>query len=284
MCCTILKATLQPPAGAQRVRHADEPRLLGGIPAPATRKTPLPAHPRHLQRRPTLCRHLDGRQLLRLGAPAIANVQCQRLSHFRVFLLRHRHRRVCRYCRRRVVRPLAATGCFPPAHARAQHGPTRRRRYPGDRRSPTDRPRFAHFQTRNPGLSGKNGRIWRKKPSNCATACYLACTPPCGKILLDGTPVLRHAAFADAMTQNFGNRNAIFYLASTCGQPGGAAESAAPGCICQRQLVLFLDRPARTGEMFVNVMPDQIPFFVREGAVLPTYPVRNTPAKNPWMN
>ena len=50
----------------------------------------------------------------------------------------------------------------------------------------------------------------------------------------------------------------------------------------QRQLVylpagnwyyFWTGQPA-AGELFVNIMPDQIPFFVRAGAVLPTYPVR----------
>jgi alpha-glucosidase len=33
--------------------------------------------------------------------------------------------------------------------------------------------------------------------------------------------------------------------------------------------------------MFVNVMPDQIPFFVRAGAVLPTYPQRQWTGERP---
>jgi alpha-glucosidase len=36
----------------------------------------------------------------------------------------------------------------------------------------------------------------------------------------------------------------------------------------------FWTGQVNSGEVFVNIMPDQIPFFVREGAVLPVYPAR----------
>ncbi|MBK6931411.1 MAG: hypothetical protein IPH12_11295 [Saprospirales bacterium] len=57
----------------------------------------------------------------------------------------------------------------------------------------------------------------------------------------------------------------------------------------QRQLVylpkgnwyyFWTGQPA-AGEMFVNVTPEQIPFFVREGAVLPTYPVLQYTGEKP---
>ncbi len=35
------------------------------------------------------------------------------------------------------------------------------------------------------------------------------------------------------------------------------------------------------GEVYVNVVPDQIPFFVREGAVMPVYPIRQWTAQAP---
>ncbi len=91
-----------------------------------------------------------------------------------------------------------------------------------------------------------------------------------------GAPVIRHTAFADPQDPKLwdAERDFLFaehLLVSPVVQPK-----------VQRQLVylpagnwyyFWTGQPAN-GELFVNIMPDQIPFFVREGAVLPTYPVR----------
>lgn len=92
----------------------------------------------------------------------------------------------------------------------------------------------------------------------------------------DGTPVLQHAAFADPEDPKLWDceRDFLFgdhLFVSPVVQPK-----------LQRQLVYlpkgnwyyFWTGQPFNGEIFVNVMPEQIPFFVREGAVLPTYPVR----------
>jgi alpha-glucosidase len=54
-------------------------------------------------------------------------------EHQRLLVLRHRYRRLCRQCRRRIVYPLVATGRFPSADAGSQHGPARGRRCGRDR-------------------------------------------------------------------------------------------------------------------------------------------------------
>jgi alpha-glucosidase len=43
----------------------------------------------------------------------------------------------------------------------------------------------------------------------------------------------------------------------------------------------FWTGQAGNGEMFVNILPDQIPFFVREGAVLPIYPAQQWTDEKP---
>lgn len=93
---------------------------------------------------------------------------------------------------------------------------------------------------------------------------------------LDGSPVLRHLAFADPNEARYWDHERDFLfgehlLVSPVVQPK-----------VQRQGVLlpkgnwyyFWTGQPGMGEIFVNVVPDQIPFFVREGAVLPVYPVR----------
>lgn len=98
-----------------------------------------------------------------------------------------------------------------------------------------------------------------------------------------GLPVLRHAAFADPEDPKmWGNERDFLFgehlFVSPVVQPK-----------VQRQLVnlpkgnwfyFWTGQPAN-GELFVNVMPDQIPFFVREGAVLATYPVRQWTGESP---
>jgi alpha-glucosidase len=99
----------------------------------------------------------------------------------------------------------------------------------------------------------------------------------------DGTPVLRHLVFADENDPKLWEQERDFLfgehlLVSPVVQPK-----------IQRQAVylpkgnwyyFWTGQPA-TGDMFVNVMADQIPFFVREGAVLPIYPVMQWTSEKP---
>ena len=98
-----------------------------------------------------------------------------------------------------------------------------------------------------------------------------------------GVPVLRHLAFDDpAEPRHWDNeRDFIFgehLLVSPVVQPK-----------IHRQMVVlpkgnwynFWTGQSGNGEMFINILPDQIPFFVREGAVLPIYPARQWTDEKP---
>ncbi|MCK6692914.1 MAG: DUF5110 domain-containing protein, partial [Thermoanaerobaculia bacterium] len=98
-----------------------------------------------------------------------------------------------------------------------------------------------------------------------------------------GMPVLRHAAFADPEDPKMWDNERDFLF----GEHLFVSPVVQPKV--QRQLVnlpkgnwyyFWTGQPAN-GELFVNVMPDQIPFFVREGAVLATYPVRQWTGERP---
>ncbi len=92
----------------------------------------------------------------------------------------------------------------------------------------------------------------------------------------DGTPVLQHAAFVDPNDPKLRDTERDFL----CGDHLWVSPVVQPRV--QRQLVYlpkgqwyyFWNGQPASGELFVNVMPEQIPFFVRAGAVLPTYPVK----------
>lgn len=92
----------------------------------------------------------------------------------------------------------------------------------------------------------------------------------------DGTPVLRHLSFADQQDPKLWDQERDFLfgehlLVSPVIQPK-----------TQRQAVYlpagdwyyFWTGQQAAGEWFASVMPEQIPFFIRAGAVLPVYPVR----------
>lgn len=91
----------------------------------------------------------------------------------------------------------------------------------------------------------------------------------------DGTPVLQHAAFADPNDPKLRDMERDFL----CGDHLWVSPVVQPKV--QRQLVYlpkgqwyyFWNGQPASGELFVNVVPEQIPFFVRAGAVLPTYPI-----------
>ena len=99
----------------------------------------------------------------------------------------------------------------------------------------------------------------------------------------DGTPALRHAAFADPEDPKLWDCERDFLFGDHL------FVSPVVQAKLQRQLVYlpkgnwyyFWTGQPCSGEMFVNVMPEQIPFFIREGAVLATYPVRQYTSEKP---
>lgn len=93
---------------------------------------------------------------------------------------------------------------------------------------------------------------------------------------LDGAPVLRHLAFADPNDPKLWEHERDFLfgehiLVSPVIQPKLQRQSV---YLPKGTWYFFWTGQACSGELFVNAMPDQIPFFVREGAVLPIHPVR----------
>lgn len=93
---------------------------------------------------------------------------------------------------------------------------------------------------------------------------------------LDGTPVIRHLAFADGLDPKLWEEDRDFLfgehlLVSPIVQPKVQRQGV---YLPKGNWYYFWTGQALNGEVFVNVMPDQIPFFVREGAVLPVYPTR----------
>jgi alpha-glucosidase len=100
---------------------------------------------------------------------------------------------------------------------------------------------------------------------------------------LDGTPVIRHLAFADANDPRLWEQERDFLfgehvLVSPVIQPKTQRQSI---YLPKGNWYYFWTGQAGSGEVFVNIMPDQIPFFVREGAVLPVYPARQWTGEKP---
>jgi alpha-glucosidase len=93
---------------------------------------------------------------------------------------------------------------------------------------------------------------------------------------LDGLPVIRHLAFADGNDPKLWEveRDFLFgehLLVSPVIQPKVQRQGV---YLPKGNWYYFWTGQPGNGEVFVNVMPDQIPFFIREGAVLPVYPTR----------
>ncbi|MEZ4917575.1 MAG: glycoside hydrolase family 31 protein [Saprospiraceae bacterium] len=95
-----------------------------------------------------------------------------------------------------------------------------------------------------------------------------------------GKPVLRPLAFADPLDPKVLENSRDFLFGEHI------LVSPVTQANVQRQMVhlpkgkwyYFWTGQAYSGELFVNLMPDQIPFFIREGAVVPIYPVQQ------WTN
>jgi alpha-glucosidase len=93
---------------------------------------------------------------------------------------------------------------------------------------------------------------------------------------LDGRPVLKHLAFADGTDPKLWDQERDFLfgehiMVSPVVQPKIQRQGI---YLPKGNWYYFWTGQMNNGEVFVNVMPDQIPFFVREGAVLPVYPAR----------
>jgi alpha-glucosidase len=93
---------------------------------------------------------------------------------------------------------------------------------------------------------------------------------------LDGTPVLKHLAFADAHDPKLWDVERDFLFGEhLLVSPVVQSKVQRQGVYLPKgNWYYFWTGQPGNGEIFVNVMPDQIPFFVREGAVLPVYPTR----------
>jgi alpha-glucosidase len=99
----------------------------------------------------------------------------------------------------------------------------------------------------------------------------------------DGTPVLRHLVFADENDPKLFEQERDFLfgehvLVSPVIQPKVQRQGV---YLPKGNWYYFWTGHPASGEMFVNVMPDQVPFFIREGAVLPIYPVMQWTGEKP---
>jgi len=133
-----------------------------------------------------------------------------------------------------------------------------------------------HISDQEPWSFGEKYTDWAKKAIELRY-CLLPCLYTAMWLhTLDGTPVIRHLLFADAIDPRLWDQERDFLfgehiLVSPVIQPK-----------IQRQAVYlpkgnwyyFWTGQQGNGEVFANVMPEQVPFFVREGAVLPVYPTR----------
>lgn len=206
---------------------------------------------------------------------AIANVQCQRLSvsgfsfcgtDIGGFAGETDGELFIRWLQLAVFHPLMRV------HSMGQHA--------GGDIAVTDEAQLAdpalHTSDQEPWSFGEKWTALAKKAIELRYAMLPCLYTAMWKNSLDGTPAIRHAAFADAEDPKLWDceRDFLFgdhLFVSPVVQPK-----------LQRQLVYlprgnwyyFWTGQPFSGEIFVNVMPEQVPFFVREGAVLPTYPVR----------
>ncbi len=106
------------------------------------------------------------------------------------------------------------------------------------------------------------------------------------KYTLDGTPILRHLFFEDPMDAKLleNERDFMFgehLLVSPVIQPKLQRQSV---YLPQKSnwYYFWSGQPARGGsDFFASLQPEQIPFFVREGAVLPIWPTRNSTSDKP---
>lgn len=130
------------------------------------------------------------------------------------------------------------------------------------------------------------GEKWTPLAKNAIELRY--CLLPCLYTALwqnstDGTPAIRHIGFEDPSDPKLWDQERDFRFGEHL------LVSPVIQSKVQRQSVYlpkgtwyyFWTGQPCSSEMFVNVMPDQIPFFVREGAVLPVYPLRQWTGEKP---
>lgn len=138
-----------------------------------------------------------------------------------------------------------------------------------------------HNSDQEPWSFGEKYADWAKKAIELRY-CLLPCLYTAMWLhALDGTPVIRHLLFEDPADPKLRDQERDFLFAehllvSPVVQPKVQRQSVylPPG-----NWYYFWTGQPYNGEQFINLMPDQIPFFVREGAVLPVYPIRQHSAE-----
>jgi alpha-glucosidase len=140
-----------------------------------------------------------------------------------------------------------------------------------------------HQTDQEPWSFGENWTILAKKAIELRY-CLLPCLYTAMWLhAQDGTPVLRHLVFSDQNDPKLPEleRDFLFgehMLVSPVIQPKQHRQSV---YLPAGNWYYFWTGQQYSGELFVNVMPDQIPFFVREGAVIPVWPVRQWTGQKP---
>ncbi|MBL7826705.1 MAG: glycoside hydrolase family 31 protein [Saprospiraceae bacterium] len=139
-----------------------------------------------------------------------------------------------------------------------------------------------HNSDQEPWSFGEKYADWAKKAIELRY-CLLPCLYTAMWLhTLDGTPVIRHMVFEDGTDPKLWDQERDFMFGEHL------LVSPVVQAKVQRQAVYlpkgnwyyFWTGQISQGELYVNVMPDQIPFFVREGAVLPVYPIRQHTGEN----
>ena len=133
-----------------------------------------------------------------------------------------------------------------------------------------------HISDQEPWSFGEKYTDWAKKAIELRY-CLLPCLYTAMWLhTLDGTPVIRHLIFADAADPKFWEQERDFLFGEHILVSPVIQQKV------QRQAVYlpkgnwyyFWTGQLGNGEIFVNVLQEQVPFFIREGAVLPIYPAR----------
>ena len=133
-----------------------------------------------------------------------------------------------------------------------------------------------HVSDQEPWSFGEKYADWAKKAIELRY-CLLPCLYTAMWLhTLDGTPVIRHLLFEDATDPKLWDHERDFLFGEhLLVSPVIQAKVQRQGIYLPKgNWYYFWNGQLSNGDMFVNVTPDQIPFFVREGAVLPVYPVR----------
>lgn len=133
-----------------------------------------------------------------------------------------------------------------------------------------------HISDQEPWSFGEKYTDWAKKAIELRYCLLPALYSAMWLHTLDGTPIIRHLLFADASDPKLWDQERDFLfgehlLVSPVIQPKVQRQGV---YLPKGNWYYFWTGQPGNGEVFVNVMPEQVPFFVREGAVLPVYPTR----------